>query len=413
MELKVSADDLALQCAEYLDQNGYSKYGVWHVSYPYYRRIARYMNDNGDGSFNLQLGQKLVDDYAERCKRNAISRNTYSRVRCCLRQLTEFYSTGVVLWRVEKLRTHYNLSEEYERLLESFLNSRDFHPNTREDFVWAIRRFLFYLMSQNLSNLQDVQAKDIRGFVISLATLKTGSIRNILCYVRQFLEFFYREGTCTANFSYLLSPPAPQPVPIQAYVSDVDLEAILATIPPNTKKGKRDYAIILLGVIYGLRASDIIQLKMSDIDWQSRKISFYQAKSGTHITLPLLDEVAVPLKDYICNVRPKVNTETVFLRLVRPFQALHDGMAISYTFDKYCRLAGVERAPFDGKGFHGLRRRLGRKMLTENIPVSTISQVLGHQNLQTTGRYLNMDEQGLKECALDFNGIWVGRNGLV
>ena len=84
---------------------------------------------------------------------------------------------------------------------------------------------------------------------------------------------------------------------------------------------------------------------------------------------------------------------------------MSSGVAIGYLFDSYSRKAGIERSPFDGKGFHGLRRRLARNMLVTGTPVTTIAQVLGHQSIQTAKQYLSLDSQNLKECALDFSCI--------
>lgn len=91
---------------------------------------------------------------------------------------------------------------------------------------------------------------------------------------------------------------------------------------------------------------------------------------------------------------------------------MSSGVAIGYLFDRYTKKAGIERIPFDGKGFHGLRRRLARNMLTSGTPVTTIAQVLGHTNIQATKQYLSLDSQNLKECALDFTGISLERRFL-
>ena len=88
-----------------------------------------------------------------------------------------------------------------------------------------------------------------------------------------------------------------------------------------------------------------------------------------------------------------------------PFVPMASGVGIGYMFDCYCKKAGIDRKPFDGKGFHGLRRRLARNMLVSGTPVTTIAQVLGHQNLDTAKQYLSLDSQNLKTCALDFSCV--------
>ena len=80
---------------------------------------------------------------------------------------------------------------------------------------------------------------------------------------------------------------------------------------------------------------------------------------------------------------------------------------MGYTYAKYQQKAGIERRPFDGKGFHSLRRMLAKDMTVAGIPVTTTAQILGHSNLNTVKQYISLDTVHLKECALDFRGIEV------
>lgn len=74
-------------------------------------------------------------------------------------------------------------------------------------------------------------------------------------------------------------------------------------------------------------------------------------------------------------------------------------------FRKLQKRAGIQRQAFDGKGFHGLRRRLAKKLLVTGTPLTTVSQILGHTDLSSARQYLSLDSSNLKECALSFEGI--------
>jgi len=74
--------------------------------------------------------------------------------------------------------------------------------------------------------------------------------------------------------------------------------------------------------------------------------------------------------------------------------------------------AGIEYAPYEGKSVHALRRSIASWMLESNIPLETISQVLGHKNTNSTKRYLSFDDNNLKKCALSLRGIEVTKEGL-
>ena len=79
----------------------------------------------------------------------------------------------------------------------------------------------------------------------------------------------------------------------------------------------------------------------------------------------------------------------------------------------YQQKAGVERQPFDGKGFHGLRRHLARNLLNTGTPPETITQILGHSQVQSVQQYLVLNTKQMKNCAMDFSGIEVERSELL
>lgn len=255
--------------------------------------------------------------------------------------------------------------------------------------------------------------EDARHFIIEAAsTMSSGSLHNVLCYLKQFHVYLAGTGEPAPDCAALFSVPIRRESRIRGYVSDEELERILAQAELSPRHSRRDKAIIMLGATTGLRAVDIVRLKLSDIDWANGEIRLIQKKTGIPIILPLMKPAGEAVKDYILNERKASAAEEVFIRAKAPYAALTDSQSVEYLFDRYCRKAGIERVPFDGKGFHGLRRRLGKKLLVSGSPVTVVSQVLGHQNMEAAKHYLSLDSGNLKECALDFSGIPVERRGL-
>ena len=173
-------------------------------------------------------------------------------------------------------------------------------------------------------------------------------------------------------------------------------------------------AIILLAVTTGIRACDVIRLKLTDIDWRKGEISFSQDKTDKMVSLPLLPEAGEALKQYILNFRPAVSEcKEVFLRCSPPKTAIANATSIADMLILYQQKAGVERKPFDGKGFHGLRRHLAKNLLDTGTPPETIAQILGHSQVQSVQQYLVLNTKQLKNCAIDFSGIKVERSELL
>lgn len=133
-----------------------------------------------------------------------------------------------------------------------------------------------------------------------------------------------------------------------------------------------DTFIILkhLGTDYCNRSlsSDLIHLKHSDIDWRKGEIRLCQKKTGRTVYVPLVKQTESALQDYILNARPDSDCPEVFLRAVVPKTTIANAVCIGSMFQQYQKKAGIARHAFDEKGFHGLRRRLAKKLLITGTP---------------------------------------------
>jgi integrase len=187
--------------------------------------------------------------------------------------------------------------------------------------------------------------------------------------------------------------------------SHEDIATVLGMIDRSTLMGKRDYAIVLLGVVTGMRAVDIKNLKLSNIDWPNGDIKIVQSKTGNTNVLPLTTDVGDAVKDYILHARPNTLDDSVFIRLRPPYVALYDAWSIGDIWDRYRQRAGLERTAFDGRGFHSLRRALGKNMVTAGVSVYDAAQTMGDADMRSVKKYIALDSEHLAECALDFAGI--------
>lgn len=397
-----------------LDQAGYSKHTLWGDMYLTFQFIVRFYRKHGKSCYDPVLTKSYISTLYHQYQSKEISGAHYRQQKKAALRMDEYYRTGTLTWTFDKKESKYQLNEEYTRLMNAFLNSRDFHPNTRWDFAWAVRRYLSYFQKKRISSLDKVSMGDVRQFIVDTAsTVSDGSMHNLLCYLRQFHEFLMESGEPAPDCLGLFSYHIPRKRPVRTCVSDNEIALIIKQIDTSTRKGKRDKAIIMLGADAGLRAIDIIHLKLTDLDWTRGEIRIVQRKTGESLRLPILSEMGDALKDYILAGRIETTYQEVFLRERPPFIPLQDASSIEDIFSSYQKAAGIERHAFDGKGFHGLRRRLARNMLVTGTPVTTIAQVLGHQNMENTKQYLSLDSRNLKECALGFDGIHLERSGLL
>ena len=187
---------------------------------------------------------------------------------------------------------------------------------------------------------------------------------------------------------------------IRTYYTKEEIIKMLNVINIRTKQGKEDYLILSLICYLGLRISDVVNLKLSNIDFNKNKISIIQYKTNSLLTLPLIDKVKYPLLDYLKNVRPKCDLDYVFITYEEPYKHNEKIRYHSCKVKNYLIKAGID---IKGRkhGFHSLRHSFSSLLLKENISLYSISTILGHQDIKTTMIYLDIDTSKLKELALE------------
>ena len=220
-------------------------------------------------------------------------------------------------------------------------------------------------------------------------------------------------GLFTPNWLSFLDFKIVVPKKIQGYLTTEEIDAILSQVRTDTYTGKRDYAIISLARTTGLRGCDIINLKLTDIDWVLGVITVCQQKTGIAIQLPLLTESGEALKDYILHGRPKTDCQKIFVRAQAPYTALRSTASLNALLRKYQKRTNYTPCPWDGKAFHGTRRGLGRDLVRAGVPITSIMQILGHSHMDSSKPYMMLNTPELRECALDFKNIPVERGELM
>lgn len=409
MQEKETVHELTAKVLAGLRQAGYSEVTIWRsymrtigVIETYYRKTDRVYYDPAVTEEFLQI-QK------ERYERGEIKSN-YRMYRMAAHKMNEIYMTGKISVPSMAHKSMFVLNEVHGRLLDTFLQWKQYGPNTRDDAAWAVRKYLSYLEQSGFSSVGDSSVEEARAFLFQVAQeVKLSTLHTLLLYLRHFHIFLRETGVQAPDCVDLFSYKVYREMPIQSYVTDEELDAVLRVIDVDSVQGKRDRAIILTAATTGLRACDIIRLQLSDINWRKGEIRIVQQKTKRTVVLPLVPDAGTALMDYILHARPSTDYPEVFLRLSPPHSSIMDASTIGDMFQTYQRKAGIVRQPFDGKGFHGLRRRLAKKLIVNGTPLTTVAQILGHNDLSSSRQYLSLDTGNLKECALDFSCIPVER----
>jgi site-specific recombinase XerD len=212
-----------------------------------------------------------------------------------------------------------------------------------------------------------------------------------------FLRFLIAEGKCAAGLDAAIPVVAHWRLSsLPRYLQAEEVERVIASCDLTSPVGKRDRAILLLLARLGLRASDIVQLHLGDIDWEGAWMAV-SGKSRREMQLPLTQEVGQAVVDYLQDGRPQSDSDAVFVRSRAPFRAFANHCAISVIVERAMRRAGVT---CQSRGAaHVLRHSMATSMLRQGASLQDISAILRHRSIETTQIYAKIDVTALREIA--------------
>ena len=164
---------------------------------------------------------------------------------------------------------------------------------------------------------------------------------------------------------------------------------------------RRDRAIVLLLARLGLRAGDVAQLRLDDIEWETGSLRV-SGKSRYEVRLPLPQDVGDAIAAYLACRTSTCPSNHVFLRNIAPFRPFRDGSGISSVVKYLMRRAGIVTPV---KGAHVLRHTAATEMLRHGVPLEKIGLVLRHRGIDTTAHYAKVDVTLLKQIAQPWPGV--------
>ncbi len=326
----------------------------------------------------------------------------FTAIRRSVEQFIAYARGDDIVWNNPMKGSTYNLTPEFQHIADSYINSGDMHPNTRNDARWVVHKYFSWLAEQGYENLNSVGAHQLQKFLLSCTQkMSFNSLRNVSLHLKKLYAYLYGTGQSASEFRELLSFKVNRETKVFRPMPKGDLARVISAIDRATIAGKREYAAMLLGAVLGLRACDVAALKLADIDWVNGRINFVQSKTGNPATLPLTEDVGEALRDYILYGRRNTGDHRVFQSLRAPYGALASAVTVGEIYDKCCKRAGLD----DGKRFHTLRRTLATAMVTNGVDISNVAQTLCDKDVDSVKRYISLDSNHLKICALSFAGI--------
>lgn len=257
-------------------------------------------------------------------------------------------------------------------------------------------RFLSYLRNRGLESLADAEFADVDAFLIWVSASHAASgMAGELSMLRSLLGYSDSVGV-TANARHWVPRARGLGTTPVAPLSDEEAAAIVAAIDNTTAMGKRDLAIIMLAARTGIRSSEIVALRLSDIDWSELTLTVRRPKTETVDKLPMDERLASAIADYVLNGRPASPSEEVFLVHHAPYGPFSRSCSLHKVSERYYAAAGIEGRA----GLHRMRHTAATDMLRSGATPDAIAAVLGHAKIENAMGYASIEADGLRSCCL-------------
>lgn len=277
---------------------------------------------------------------------------------------------------------------------------RGLAPSTIKQHVTMASWFISHLDEHDgLSRLSGLTPLDVEEFVrLTGSRLSRESMQHAVAQLRSFLRFLITRGDISAGLDAQIDTPRvyrgerlPRSLPWET------VRALLASINRATPMGLRDYAMFLLITTYGLRACEVVGLKLEEIEWRAGRLHVRQRKTSSPLLLPLTKAIGDSLVAYIREGRPATPYREVFLRHRAPSGVLKP-TAVTEAFQSMTKRSGLK---ISYQGPHCLRHSYAVHLLRQGTSIKTIGDMLGHRNAESTCVYLRLAVEDLREVALE------------
>ena len=297
-------------------------------------------------------------------------------------------------------------ARDQDGLLETFeqylRRERGLSPATLDNYLPATRSFLTERFGTGPVLLSQLKADDLSKSVLRYArSTSPGSAKVRVSALRSFLRFAFWQGEIETDLAAAVPTVANwRLATVPASLTPQQIERLLNSCDQSTPVGQRDYTVLLLLWRLGLRAGEIVAMKLEHLHWRAAEITV-RGKGRRRDRLPMPRDVGEALATYLRQGRPSCASRRVFVRLRAPHRGLASSVAICSLVRRALERAGLRPAR---KGAHLLRHSLATQMLRRGASVEEIAQILRHNSPTTTEIYAKVDLSALRKLAQPWPG---------
>lgn len=288
-------------------------------------------------------------------------------------------------------------------ILDDFLDylrlEKGLAPLTLENYSYDLMKF-FDFLGEKISDWKSVDEESIRAFIYSLNENYSAQTQaRILSSLNGFFKFLLLEKKIEHNpVRFIENPKLQKKLP--EYLTVEEVELLLDQVDRNTNEGDRNYCILEVLYSCGLRVSELITLKISDI---FKKEGFVRVlgKGNKERLVPIAEHTLDLIDYYLKSTRPELaknHSPSDILFLNRRGKPLTRAMIFTIV-KKNAQLAGIKK----NVSPHTLRHSFATHLLENGANLFAIQAMLGHESIQTTEIYMHIEQESLKSTIENFH----------
>ncbi|MDA3932000.1 MAG: site-specific integrase [Tenericutes bacterium] len=360
----------------------------------------------------FEYSQELAKDYiynrygvSMNSKRGANTQFATQRITHLLK-LSHYQIYGNIHYYNPKGQKHHSdcpdcFSNIYTQFIEEYKYSGHSEASI-STIKYNLKRFLIYLFENNIIDLNSLKSNNIDGYLLLHKKNSLYYLKSITSSIRLFFSYIYETEYSDKDLRrYLPTIHLRRSSFIPSAIDSSHVKKILTCINRNSNIGRRDYALLIIAIRFGLRCSDIRNLKLNDFDWDNNVLIVNQNKTKTNIRIPIPLDVGWVVIDYIQYSRPRSKSKNLFIRHSPEGGAFSDSNKLQNILHKYMRIANVEYPINEHRGLHSLRSGFAKILLEQGTTLPVISEMMGHGSTVATSHYMKIDTVSLRKCAID------------
>lgn len=287
------------------------------------------------------------------------------------------------------------LGEEYEHYLR---HQRGLSDATIYHCMRFLVRFMAFRFGEDLGDLEAITPDDIVDYLLTFRLgPRTSRDKTPPTHLRNLFKFLFWSGKTKRDLAASMPRvAASRSTPRPRYLSPEDVERLIDSVRSDDAVGRRNYAMLLLIARLGLRAPELVAIRLEDVDWRAGEI-LIRGKGKLHDRMPLPVDVGEAIVDYIQNGRAG-SSRALFVCSKAPYRSFLNAQIINALLRRAFKRTGL-RPPQSYVGSHVLRHSLATDLLHKGASLEEVGDVLRHRSRMATTIYAQYDVEALRSIA--------------